>query len=139
MRQSPILGVAAALAGCALLVALAGGSGRTQAARAAQDRPAPAATVPATPASGAIASMRYNHGWMQTAGDVEQPDKIAVSTDRAAIAEGQTAHIHIAAPFAGHATVLVANDRILASHELAVPKGGVDVPVTAGADWGAGA
>jgi uncharacterized protein YfaS (alpha-2-macroglobulin family) len=91
------------------------------------------------PASGATSSIRYENGWVETAGDVEQPDKVSVSVDHAAIAEGATARVHIAAPFAGRATFLVANDKIIESRELEVPKGGLDVPVTAGPDWGAGA
>jgi uncharacterized protein YfaS (alpha-2-macroglobulin family) len=91
------------------------------------------------PQSGAKSSIRYSMGWVETAGDTDQPDKADVSVDKAGLAPGETARLHIAAPFAGHAQLLIANDRVLETREIDVPKGGVTVPVTAGRDWGAGA
>jgi uncharacterized protein YfaS (alpha-2-macroglobulin family) len=90
-------------------------------------------------ASGAVSSIRYSVGWTETAGNVEQPDKLTVSVEKPAVGEGETTRLHIAAPFAGHAALLIANDRVLETREIDVPRGGLDVPVTASADWGAGA
>ncbi len=49
------------------------------------------------------------------------------------------AHVHIAPPFAGPATVLVLTDRVQAIRNIQVPAGGTDVAIPVAADWGAGA
>lgn len=91
------------------------------------------------PASGAASSVRFNIGWNTAGGSASTPDKAEVAVDEPLATPGQTVHVHIRGPFAGKAQIVIANDRIFSVKTVNVPKGGVTVPVTAKADWGAGA
>ena len=86
----------------------------------------------------AATSMRFRSGWVSS-DNPDVPDQVDVSADRKAYAPGETARIHIAAPFAGQATLLVLSDRVHAVRNLPVPSGGADVDVPVSADWGTGA
>ncbi len=86
----------------------------------------------------AASSVVFRSGWAdQSSPDV--PDRVDVSAATRSVPVGQSATIHIASPFAGHATLLVLSDRVLALRTLAVPAAGVDVAVPVEASWGPGA
>ena len=91
------------------------------------------------PGSLIASSVRFTVGWHAAATADDTPDKLDVTTDKAAYRPGETAHVRIVSPFAGEALVTVATDRILDSRTVSVPKEGVtvDLPVTAA--WGTGA
>jgi uncharacterized protein YfaS (alpha-2-macroglobulin family) len=95
--------------------------------------------IVADDATGAATSLRFNIGWNTAGGPSSTPDKAEVAVDKPLLAPGETAQLHIRGPFAGHAQIVIANDRIFAVQTLNVPKGGITVPITASADWGAGA
>lgn len=86
----------------------------------------------------AITSYRFRSGWAGS-DNPDVPDRVDVSVDRRSVPAGETARIHIAAPFAGEATLLVLTDRVHALRTLAVPEGGTDVDVPVEAGWGPGA
>ena len=86
----------------------------------------------------AISSYRFYSGWV-TSQSPDVPDRVVVSTDRKSIPAGETAHIHIAAPFAGEATLLVMSDRVHSVRTLPVSADGTDVDVPVDASWGPGA
>jgi uncharacterized protein YfaS (alpha-2-macroglobulin family) len=86
----------------------------------------------------AISSYRFDAGWV-TSQSPDVPDRVVVSTDRKSIPAGETAHIHIAAPFGGQATLLVMSDRIHSVRNLPVSADGTDVDVPVDAAWGPGA
>jgi uncharacterized protein YfaS (alpha-2-macroglobulin family) len=90
-------------------------------------------------ASGAATSVRFNIGWDTTNTSSSTPDKATILADKPSLAPGETTKIHISGPFAGLAQVVIANDRVFSTQTLAIPKGGATIPVTADADWGAGA
>ena len=83
--------------------------------------------------------MRFNIGWNTAGGSASTPDKAEVAVDKPLLAPGQTAQLHIKGPFAGKAQIVIANDRVFSVQTLDVPKDGITLPVTASADWGAGA
>ncbi len=86
----------------------------------------------------AATSVRFRSGWAdQSSPDV--PDRVDVSAAQKTVAVGHSARIHVAPPFAGHATLLVLSDRVLALRTLDVPAGGADVDVPVEASWGPGA
>ena len=91
------------------------------------------------PVSGAVSSVRFNIGWDTAGGSASTPDKAEVAVDKPLLAPGETAQLHIKGPFAGKAQIVIANDRVFSVQTLDVPKDGVTVPITASADWGAGA
>jgi alpha-2-macroglobulin len=86
----------------------------------------------------AASSVRFRVGFV--GGDSpDVPDKVDVSAEQPAYAPGQTARVHIIAPFDGPATLAVLTDRVLALRDITVSASGSDVEVPVGADWGAGA
>ncbi len=86
----------------------------------------------------AATSVRFRAGWVSS-DNPDVPDQVDVSADRKAYAPGETAHIHIAPPFGGEATLLVLSDRVHLVRNISVPAGGTDVDIPVSADWGPGA
>ncbi len=86
----------------------------------------------------AATSVRFRAGWV-SADSPDVPDKVDVLADRKLYAPGDVARIHIAAPFAGPATLLVLSDRVHAVQNIDVPAGGADASVTVDPAWGPGA
>ena len=86
----------------------------------------------------AATSVRFRAGWAASESP-DVPDNVDVSADRASYAPGATARIHIAPPFAGEATLVVAGGRVHSLRTLTVAEGGTDVDVPVSADWGPGA
>jgi alpha-2-macroglobulin len=84
-------------------------------------------------------SIRFSAGWGETAGQADVPDKVHVAVDKPILAAGETTKLHIEGPFAGHASVVIANDRVIETREIDVAKGGNDIAVTQSPEWGAGA
>ena len=92
----------------------------------------------AQPGGLAATSVRFRSGWV-AADNPDVPDLVDVSAGKASYARGETARIHIAAPFGGQATLLVLSDRVQALRTITVAERGTDVDVPVGADWGPGA
>jgi uncharacterized protein YfaS (alpha-2-macroglobulin family) len=90
-------------------------------------------------ASGAATSVRFNIGWDTTNVSSSTPDKATILADRPVLNPGEKTDIHITGPFAGLAQVVIANDRVFSTQTLAIPKTGATIPITADANWGAGA
>jgi uncharacterized protein YfaS (alpha-2-macroglobulin family) len=90
-------------------------------------------------ATGARTVIRQASGWSEPADGVEPPDAARVATVRTGYRTGDTVEVHIEAPIAGEAQVVVATDRLIASKSVSVPKDGATVKLHANADWGAGA
>jgi uncharacterized protein YfaS (alpha-2-macroglobulin family) len=91
-------------------------------------------------ASGGLAasSVIFYSGW--AVGDnPDVPARVSVRADRKTYQPGDTATIHVEAPFAGPATVLVMTDRVKRLIDLTPTRPAFDVTVPVGADWGPGA
>jgi uncharacterized protein YfaS (alpha-2-macroglobulin family) len=86
----------------------------------------------------AATSLRFRSGWVAT-DNPDVPDQVDVSVDTRDHKPGETARVHIAAPFAGQATVLVLTDRVHSVQDVPVAAGGTDIEVPVSADWGPGA
>lgn len=86
----------------------------------------------------AATSVRFRAGWAAS-DSPDVPDKVDVSTDRRAYTPGAVARIHIAAPFAGQATLLLVGEQVHTLRNLALPEGGSDIDVPVDAAWGPGA
>ncbi len=91
------------------------------------------------PATGTASSIRFSAGWQETADQADVPDKLRLAVDRPTLAAGQTARLRLDSPFDGHASLVVANDRVIETREIEVSKGANTIAVTQSADWGAGA
>jgi uncharacterized protein YfaS (alpha-2-macroglobulin family) len=91
-------------------------------------------------ASGGLAasSVIFYSGW--AVGDnPDVPARVSVRADRKTYQPGDTATIHVEAPYAGPATVLVMTDRVKRLIDLTPTTPAFDVTVPVGADWGPGA
>ena len=86
----------------------------------------------------AASSIHFRAGWVAS-DSPDTPDKVDVSTDKQSYQPGETVKLHIAAPFAGHATLLALTDRVQSLRTLDVPEGGTTVELPADAAWGPGA
>jgi len=86
----------------------------------------------------AATSVRFRAGWAAS-DNPDTPDKVDVSTDRKTYAAGASARVHIAAPFAGSATVLTVSDRVHGVRDIDVAAEGTDIDVPVDAVWGPGA
>jgi uncharacterized protein YfaS (alpha-2-macroglobulin family) len=84
------------------------------------------------------ASIRFRAGWVAS-DSPDTPDKVDVSTDRRLYKPGETAKLHVAAPFAGHATVLTLTDRVHSLVDVDIPAGGTEIDVPVDTAWGPGA
>lgn len=86
----------------------------------------------------AATSVRFRAGWVAS-DNPDTPDKVDVSVDRKSYKPGDTARVHVQAPFAGHATVLVLGGQVHSLRNVDVAEGGTDIAIPVTAGWGPGA
>ena len=86
----------------------------------------------------AAASSIFYSGWV-TSSNSGVPARLTVARDKQVYAAGDTVQLHITAPFAGRATLLIANSKVISMRDFDLPKEGADLSVPVSADWGAGA
>lgn len=91
------------------------------------------------PDGGGATSVRFHAGWFVAPSAGDTPDTLEVTLDHPRYRIGDTARVHIRAPFAGQLLLAVANDDVVATYEVPLPAEGriVEVPVTEA--WGVGA
>jgi alpha-2-macroglobulin len=83
-------------------------------------------------------SIAFDVGWSGTA-SADTPDNVVVTLDKTSYRAGEVAKLRIASHFSGKATVFVAGDKVDQFIDLDLREGDNIVPITVGADWGAGA
>ena len=88
--------------------------------------------------AGPVSSVIFTAGWYaDTAAD--SPEMLDVALDKASYKPGETAKLRIATRQGGKALIAVLGGGLLAHKEVDVPKGGGDVAIDVGPDWGPGA
>ncbi len=90
-------------------------------------------------AAATASSVAFNAGWFASADNPDSPEALDVALDKASYKPGETAKLRIASKHAGTALIAVLGAGLSEMREVAVPKGGTEVQLTVGADWGAGA
>lgn len=90
------------------------------------------------PVSGATTSVSFWGGWYGAA-SADRPDRLKIAADKAGYQPGETARLHVDSEAAGEALLVIANERLHETRNIAIPAGGGDVEVKIGAEWGAGA
>src|SRR5213075_2062065 len=90
------------------------------------------------PASGAQSSLRFHVGWWVEAALPDVPDKLEAALDKPSYQSGDTAKLFIKAPFAGHAELAIASDRVLSLRALSLPAEGATLDIPVDASWGSG-
>ncbi len=88
---------------------------------------------------GTLSSVVFNAGWYTGGETAESPEMLDVALDKATYQPGETAKLRIATKQGGKALVTVLGRGLLSSQEIELPKGGGDVDIKVGDDWGPGA
>lgn len=88
---------------------------------------------------GTLSSVEFNAGWYTAGETADSPEMLDVALDKATYAPGETAKLRIAAKQGGKALVTVLGRGLLSQQEVDLPKGGGDVDIKVGEDWGPGA
>ncbi|NVN01092.1 MULTISPECIES: alpha-2-macroglobulin family protein [Asaia] len=92
------------------------------------------------PTTNAATSQRFTTGWWSDSRErPNAPDRLSVSVRDKVLPVGGQTIVHVQAPFAGEAQIVIATDRVQSAKTVILPKGGLDIPVTAQADWPGGA
>ena len=94
--------------------------------------------VTATGHSLAASSVIFYSGW-QVSDRVGVPQRVSVRSNAKTYAAGSRARIHVSAPFAGPAVLVLANDRILSVRDFFLPPVGTTLTLRVRRRWGAGA
>jgi uncharacterized protein YfaS (alpha-2-macroglobulin family) len=83
------------------------------------------------PKTGIASSVRFQVGWFSRPGDGDSPDQLQVTLDKPRYRPGETARIHVKAPFAGEVLVTVASNKLWTARTFNLPmKGGIlELPV----------
>lgn len=92
------------------------------------------------PQTNAASSQRFATGWWSDRSErPNAPDRLSISVRDKVIPGGGKTMVHVQAPFAGKAQIVMATDRVQSSRTVTLPKEGLDIPVEAQADWSGGA
>ena len=83
--------------------------------------------------------MTFNSGWYAAAGAAESPEMLDVALDKASYQPGETAKLRIASKQGGKALIAILGNGLVTSKEVDIAKGGGEVDLTVGDDWGPGA
>lgn len=89
--------------------------------------------------SGAASSLRFTAGWYVSPSFGDRPDTMTVTADKEQYAPGETARLHLQAPFAGEILLTVATDKVLETRNISVPAEGTSVDIPVSEAWGPGA
>ena len=90
-------------------------------------------------AGGPATTLTFNSGWYAAAGAAESPEMLDVALDKESYQPGETAKLRIASKQGGKALVTVLGNGLVTSREVDIAKGGGEVALTVGEDWGPGA
>jgi hypothetical protein len=86
-----------------------------------------------------VSSIVFNSGWYTGNETAESPEMLDVALDKASYKPGDTAKLRIASKQGGKALVAVLGNGLLSTQEVEIAKGGGDVSITVGDNWGPGA
>lgn len=92
-----------------------------------------------TRAGGPVTTVVFNAGWYTAGDNVESPEMLDVALDKPLYTGGETAKVRISDKRGGRALIAVISGDMKTFQDVAVPAGGVDVPVSVSQAWGAGA
>ncbi len=90
-------------------------------------------------AGGPATTLTFNAGWYAAAGAAESPEMLDVALDKESYQPGETAKLRIASKQGGKALIAVLGNSLVTSKEVDIAKGGGEVELTVGEDWGPGA
>lgn len=92
------------------------------------------------PETNAASSQRFTSGWWSDSSEKPNaPDRLSLSVRDKVLPVGGQAIVHVQAPFAGEAQIVIATDKVQSAKTVILPRNGLDIPVKAQADWPGGA
>ncbi|NIE78941.1 alpha-2-macroglobulin [Asaia sp. As-1742] len=92
------------------------------------------------PQSNAASSSRFATGWWSDSTEKPNaPDRLSLTVRDKILPVGGETIVHVQAPFAGEAQIVIATDKVESTKTVTLPKGGLDIPVKAEAGWPGGA
>ena len=95
--------------------------------------------VTTTGANAAATSYAFNAGWYVSGDNPDSPEVLDVALDKPSYLPGDIAKLRIASKYEGTTLIAVLGSDLHEMREVTVPKGGTEVSLNVGADWGAGA
>lgn len=90
-------------------------------------------------AEGPASSVAFNAGWYADPGKLESPEMLDVALDKPSYAPGENAKLRIASKDGGKALIAVLGSGLHIMQQVDIPKGGGDVDIAVGDNWGPGA
>jgi uncharacterized protein YfaS (alpha-2-macroglobulin family) len=90
------------------------------------------------PQTGIASSVHFQVGWRAGPGEGDTPDQLKVTLDKPRYQPGETAQVHIQAPFAGEVLLTVAGNRLLTTRTFSLPAEGTVVELPVAEDWSPG-
>lgn len=95
--------------------------------------------VSSSATSGTLSSVVFNAGWYNAGDTADSPEMLDVALDKETYQPGETAKLRIASKQGGKALVTVLGRGLISTKEVEIAKGGSDVEIPVGEDWGPGA
>jgi len=88
--------------------------------------------------TGVASSVRFRVGWYSGPSKGDTPDQLKITLDKPRYRNGETAQVHIKAPFAGEVLLTVAGERLWTTRNLSLPAEGMTLELPIKDDWGPG-
>jgi alpha-2-macroglobulin len=88
--------------------------------------------------NGPASSFTFSSGWYTSGEAVDSPEQLDVALDKETYKAGDVAKLRIASKLGGKALISVLGTGLHMSKEVEIAKGGGEVPVEVGANWGPG-
>lgn len=89
--------------------------------------------------NGPASSFQFASGWHTTGEAVDSPEQLDVALDKPTYKAGDVAKLRVASKLGGRALISVLGQGVHQVKEVELAKGGGEVPVEVGSDWGPGA
>ncbi len=86
----------------------------------------------------ASSSVNFRAGWYGEEG-ADSPEFLEVGLDKPAYKAGDTAKLKVVSKTGGRALVTILSSGLVTHKQVEVAKGGTEIPIEVGSDWGAGA
>ncbi len=95
--------------------------------------------IASTEPNGPASSFTFSSGWYTSGEAVDSPEQLDVALDKETYKAGDVAKLRIASKLGGRALISVLGQGLHQIKDVDIPKGGGEVPVEVGSDWGPGA
>ncbi|MEE4376828.1 MAG: alpha-2-macroglobulin [Candidatus Competibacteraceae bacterium] len=88
--------------------------------------------------TGVATSVRFRVGWYGGPSEGDTPDQLKITLNKPRFQNGETAQVHVKAPFAGELLLTVVGDRLWTTRSLSLPAEGMTIELPIANDWGPG-